>query len=147
MFSTNAYLIEEFLQHINNRIKVSVEIRPDWLSRPPLLYQCLEILKKYKAGVVIVDGAETVKYLNRIKLTNSSAFIRFLSYNHPTDFERINDWVNMIKFWQDKGIREVYFILHFGDGISEPPIVKYTLEKFEMELDLKTDDLKGPKLF
>jgi len=147
MFRTNIYLLEEFLEYVNNKINVSIEIRPDWLSRPPLLSQCLEILKKYHAGVVIVDGAETVKYLNSIKLTNSSAFIRFLSYNHPTDFERINDWVNMIKFWQDKGIREAYFILHFVDGVSEPPIVNYTLEKFEKELGLKTEDLKEPKLF
>ncbi len=130
------FLLEEFLKYINNRIQVSVEIRPEWLSQPQVLTQCLDILKEYNAGVVIVDGAETIQYLNNIKLANSTAFVRFLSYDHPTDIARINDWVKMIKLWQDKGLKEIYFILHFGKRPYVPPIIKYTKERFEKVLGL-----------
>ena len=73
----------------------------------------------------MVDGAETVKYLNNLKLTNSTAFIRFLAYKHSTDFDRVNDWIKLIKFWQSKGLKEIYFMLHFSDGEEEPEILKY----------------------
>lgn len=129
MSPENNYLLDNFLAYINNRIQVSVEIRPDWLSRPDVLKECLTILKKHKAGVVIVDGAETVQYMNSIKLTNPTAFIRFLSYDHPTDRARIDDWVNMIKVWQDKGVKDIYFILHFSDKPNVPAIIEYAMER------------------
>lgn len=134
MFAANVNLLDEFLSYVNNRIKVSIELRPDWLGRTNVLKQCLEILKKHNAGIVMVDGAETVQYLNALKLTNRTAFIRFLSYDHQTDFARIDDWVKVIKFWQDKGLNEIYFILHCADKPYEPAVIAYTIERFEKEL-------------
>lgn len=125
------YLLDELLIFINKRIKVSVEIRPDWLARQDILNECLAVLKKHTAGIVMVDGAETIKYLNNLKLTNSTAFIRFLAYKHSTDFDRINDWAKLIKFWQAKGMKEIYFMLHFSDGDEEPEILEYTKNKFK----------------
>ncbi len=134
MNQSDIHLIDDLLTFINNRINISIEIRLNWLSKANILNECLSVLKKHKAGIVMVDSAETIKYLNDLKLTNSTAFIRFLSYNHPTDFERINDWINLIKFWQQKGLKEIYFMLHFADGEKEPPIVKYTKEIFEKRI-------------
>ncbi len=129
MHPNDLYLIDELLEFINNEIPVSMEIRPGWMADTALLNECLAILKKHNAGVVIVDSVETVKYLNHIKLTNDTAFIRFLSYGHRTDYARIDDWIKIIRLWQKKGIKEIYFILHTPDSESEPLILKYTREK------------------
>ena len=58
----------------------------------------------------MAESVKTIKYLNNLKLTNSSAFIRFMAYEHPTDIDRINDWIKLIKYWQSKSIKEIYFI-------------------------------------
>ncbi len=63
----------------NHRIKISVEIRPHWLERVDTLSECFKVLKKHKAGIVMVDSVNTIKHLNNLKLTNSIAFIRFMA--------------------------------------------------------------------
>ncbi len=128
------YLIDELLTFINNRIDVSVEIRNSWLSRQEILDECFSVLKNHKAGTVLVDSVDTVKYLNNMKLTNDTAFIRFLTYNHETDFNRINDWVRLIKYWKDKGLKDAYFMVHLPEADSEPEILKYIELQFEKHL-------------
>lgn len=128
------YLIDELLTFINDRIKVSVEIRITWLFRPEILNECLAVLKNYKAGTVIVDSVDTIKYLNNIKLTNDTAFIRFLAYNHETDFSRINDWIKLIKYWKSRELKDVYFMVHLPESVSEPEILRYIESQFEKSL-------------
>jgi len=142
---SNLYLIDELLTFIDNRIKVNIEFRTDWLSRPDILRDGLEVLKKHKAGIVIEDDAETIPYLNNIKITNSSAFIRFEVTCLHIDYERINDWINMIKLWQDKGIKEVYFMIHFPDKAESINIINFTRDNFVNKLGWNPDELKSQR--
>lgn len=139
---SNLYLIDELLTFINKRIKVSIEFRTDWLSRPDILREGFEVLKKHKVGIVIEDDTETIPFLNNIKITNSSAFIRFEVTNLHIDYERINDWINVIKLWQDKGIKEVYFMLHFPDKAESIKVINYTRDMFVDKLGWNPDELK-----
>ena len=144
---SNLYLIDGLLTFINNRIKVNIEFRTDWLAQPDKLKDGLEVLKKHKAGIVIEDDAETIPYLNNIKITNSSAFIRFEVTNLHVDYERINDWMNVIKLWHEKGIKEVYFMLHFPDKAESMNIINFTRDNFVTKLGWNPDKFKKQSLF
>lgn len=130
MFKSKKTALGNFLAKLNSRIKMNVELRPEWLADPETTSYCINALKEYKAGIVLVDGADTIRYLNNLKLTTPTAFIRFLSYEHPADYRRIDDWINQIKNWLDKGVEDIYFILHFGDRNYKPGIIDYVREKF-----------------
>lgn len=147
MSETGIKDLGHFLSYVNGKVNVNVEFRQSWLAKENILKSCLSVLKEHKTGIVMVDGAETIQYLNKLKLTNKTAFVRFLCYNHPTDFERINDWIELIKFWQDNFPVEIYFMLHFGDREREPEIINYTLEKFYKELGYKAEYSEDEKLF
>jgi len=124
--------IEEYFKSMPESFKISLELRVDWLEDQKLLGIALAMLRERKIGIVIVDSVETRQYLNRIKMTNSTGFIRFISYGHPTDYERIDDWVLQIKKWQLRGLDECYFFLHFpSEEGDETEIVEYAIEKFK----------------
>jgi uncharacterized protein YecE (DUF72 family) len=124
-------VLDDFLAMLPGDFKLSVELRPFWLEYDNTLDAALKVLKRNNAGVVIVDSLETRKYINKLKLTNHTAFIRFIAYGHETDFPRIDDWLKLIKEWQTKGLPEIYFFLHFPNDASNTEIVQYAMDKFQ----------------
>jgi hypothetical protein len=48
---------------------------------------------------------------------------------HATDYERMNDWVQRIKFWLDHGIQEIYFFMHMHDETYSPELTQYLTEQ------------------
>jgi len=127
--------LDEFLKLIPQEFKISVELREPYLSNDVKLPEALQILRANKAGVVIADDLERRKYVNRIKLTNHSAFVRFIAYGHETDFPRIDDWVKLLKLWESKGLPEIYFFLHFPAEGTSLDILYYTMKQFEGLMD------------
>ena len=50
------------------------------------------------------------------ELTSTKTFIRFVGNDlHPTDFHRIELWVEKLKKWCDHGAEEIYFFIHMQD--------------------------------
>lgn len=124
-------VLNDFLKSLPKDFKISIELRPFWLRYDDIVNRALETLKENGAGVVIVDSLESRQYINKLKLTNHSAFIRFISYGHETDYPRIDDWVKLISVWQSKGLPEIYFFLHFPDENTNLDVLLYTVEQFE----------------
>jgi len=58
---------------------------------------------------------------------------------HPTDQTRIDDWINRIKYWLDKGLQELYFFMHMHDEAFSPELTVYLVDKLNKTcgLDLK----------
>jgi uncharacterized protein YecE (DUF72 family) len=128
-----AYLsiLNVYLQSLPEGFQAAVELRPDWLRDDELCSSALNILKQNRAPLVIVDSTESRPYLNKTKLTASTAFVRFIAYGHPTDYERMSDWVNLISNWKQKGLAELYFFLHFPEEESSADFVKWVIGEFE----------------
>jgi hypothetical protein len=70
-----------------------------------------------------------------------------MAYDHPTDFDRINDWIKLIKYWQSKSIKEIYFILHLPESVKVPGIVNHTIEQFNEQLGLQIEQVKQTSMF
>ncbi|MEO8512774.1 MAG: DUF72 domain-containing protein [Ignavibacteria bacterium] len=131
-FSPGSFnVLDNYLKALPRNFKISVELRPLWLEHDEILNEAYAILRENNAGLVIVDKFETIKYLNKLKLTNHSAFIRFDTYGYEIDKKRIDVWINMISKWREKGLPEIYFFLHFTEDNSNLEILHYALDMFE----------------
>jgi uncharacterized protein YecE (DUF72 family) len=63
-------------------------------------------------------------------LTTPEVFIRFVGNGlHPTDYTRIDDWVQRIKKWKDEGIHTVYFFMHQHEELHSPELSRYLIQQ------------------
>lgn len=144
-FKTNrADVVETYIQHLPRDFKTIIEFRhSDWFSKNEVVNKVFQLFRELKIGTVITDTSGRRECLH-MKLTTPLAFIRFVGNNlHPTDFLRIDSWVDRIKSWIDSGLREVYFFIHNHEELNSPEICKYAIERFNKKC---STTLKVPEL-
>jgi hypothetical protein len=71
-----------------------------------------------------------------MRLTTSSAFIRFTGANHTSDRTRLDDWVERLVHWNSLGIREVDFFVHQNMELESPLLAAYFIERMNERLGL-----------
>lgn len=102
-----------------------------------------ELFRDLCVGTVITDTSGRRDCLH-MKLTAPVAFIRYVGNNlHPTDFTRIDAWVDRVKTWIDKGLKEIYFFIHNHEELNSPELCKYAVNQFNKKCGLH---LKPPEL-
>lgn len=123
-----------------------LEVRhPDWFANNELF----EVLRNIGIGSVITDtpGQRGVVHM---QLTVPKAFVRFQAIGgHHTDISRIDAWVQRIKQWFDKGIKEVYFFIHVHNEQLSPELTKYAVDQFNKICGTRLPEVKMlyPTLF
>jgi uncharacterized protein YecE (DUF72 family) len=123
-------VIESFIQSVPKDIKLFIELRhAQWFSDPEAFKAIFDMFEKNKTGSIITDVSGRRDCLH-MRLTTPEAFIRFVGNSlHPTDYVRVDDWVQRIKLWIDKGLESVYFFMHQHEEIYSPELCKYAIEK------------------
>ena len=87
-------------------------------------------------GAVITDTAGR-RDCAHMHLTLPKTFIRYVGNSlHPSDFTRIDAWVNRMKYWLDKGMEELYFFMHMHDEATSPELTIYLIDKLNAECGL-----------
>ena len=87
-------------------------------------------------GAVITDtsGRRDCAHMH---LTVPKTFIRYVGNSlHKTDFTRIDEWVNRMKYWLDKGLQELFFFMHMHDEATSPELTVYLVDKMNREMGL-----------
>ncbi|MCH8330313.1 MAG: DUF72 domain-containing protein [Bacteroidetes bacterium] len=133
-----------FIQELPKDFKIAVELRhPEWFE-DNMKNEVLDIFEKLGVTSIITDVPGRRDVLHQ-RLTTSTAFIRFTGANlHPTDYSRVDEWINKLMLWFDLGLETVYFFHHEPDDKSlSSTIAAYMIEK----LNEKTDfNVKIPSL-
>jgi uncharacterized protein YecE (DUF72 family) len=131
-----------YLSTLPTDVSFFLEVRhPDWFV-PPHSAQLFEQLKKLKIGAVITDTAGR-RDCCHMHLTVPKTFIRYVGNSlHPTDYPRIDAWVERIKYWLENGLQSVYFFMHMRDEAKSPELTVYLVEKLNKACGL---DLKMPQ--
>ena len=146
-----ADVLQEYLRGLPRDFRTCVELRQeDWFSpahRPSgngaAVNDTWQLLHDLGIGAVITDTAGRRDCVH-MKLTAPVAFIRFVGNNlHPTDYPRIDAWAGRLKTWIDKGLREIYFIIHSPDELYAPELALYVVEQFNRQCGT---NLKPPRL-
>jgi len=137
--------LEAFAQFIPQSAPVAVELRhPDWFVDNVASQELFEVLEKYRMGTVLTDVAGRRDVLH-MRLTTPTAMIRFVGNAlHPTDYSRIDAWVERLRHWFDNGLRRLYFFVHEPDNTLAPDLATYLIEQLNKACGL---DLKPPRRF
>jgi uncharacterized protein YecE (DUF72 family) len=122
--------MEAFIQSLPEDIDLFVELRhPEWYSNPEAFNNVFSMFERNNSGAIITDASGRRDCVH-MRLTTPEAFIRFVGNGlHPTDYTRIDDWVQRIKSWMDKGIQKVYFFMHQHEEIHSPELSRYLIQQ------------------
>jgi len=123
-------MLKQFIQAFPSDIPLAIELRHEsWFNNPAHTTAIFDLLEANNIGTVITDVAGRRDVLHT-RLTTNMAMIRFVGNDlHPTDYERIDEWVQRLKTWIDAGLSTVYFFTHEPDNINAPEMAKYLYEQ------------------
>ncbi|HEY2723003.1 MAG TPA: DUF72 domain-containing protein [Chitinophagaceae bacterium] len=132
-----------FLKSLPTDLQFFLEVRhTHWFSKTEVREELFSILKQLNMGAVITDTAGR-RDCAHMHITIPKTLIRFVGNSlHATDFPRIDDWVNRVKYWLDNGMKEVFFFMHMHDEAKSPELTVYLVDKLNKVCELQ---LEKPK--
>ena len=85
-----------------------------------------------------------------MRMTNSEAFIRFVGANHPSDYDRLDDWVDRLELWISQGIKKIDFFIHQNIEEESPLLATHFIKKMNdrlgFDLHIPGKDSNNPTL-
>ncbi len=122
--------VEDYLKVIPQDYPLYIEMRHEsWFADETVRNEMFDLLGEKGIGTVITDVAGRRDILHQ-RLTIPKAFIRFNGYGlHPTDYKRLDEWVDRIRQWIDQGLEELYFYAHQEYETHTPKTADYFIEK------------------
>jgi uncharacterized protein YecE (DUF72 family) len=138
-----ATVLQDYLRSLPRDFLLCVELRhKDWFNGSAAA-DTYRIMMENNIGTVITDTAGRRDVLH-MRLTAPVVFIRWVGNSlHPTDFPRIEAWAHRLKAWIDKGLREIYFIVHNHNELLAPDLQRHAVERFNA---ICGTSLKPPRL-
>jgi uncharacterized protein YecE (DUF72 family) len=135
--------LHAYIEKYHKDIDFCLELRhPDWFKDTEVSNEAFDMLRQYKVGTVITDTSDRRDVLH-MKLTTPVAFIRFVGNSlHPTDYTRVDDWVDRIGKWMKENIRIVYFFMHQHEERDSPELLAYAIKQMNKKLGLKIPEPK-----
>ena len=133
----------EFLDKSNLR-DLAIELRhPDWFAGGEALNILSNYLYKNNMALVLTDTPLRRDVLH-MRLTNKTAFIRFNANDkHPSDYARIDEWMQRLYEWRQLGLETVYFFVHTPTQINMPDLVTYIVQQLKKECGIT---ISAPKI-
>ncbi len=126
--------IVNFIETWPKEVALAVEFRhTNWYNDATVANELFDLLETNNVSNVIVDTAGR-RDLMHMRLTNSTAFVRYVGANHATDYTRLDDWVERLKLWQEQGIKEIDFFIHQNIEKESPLLSAYFIEKLNTSL-------------
>ena len=144
--------LQQFLNNFPKGIPLAVEVRNTaWLNDAEIAERYYGMLESLKVINIITDTAGRRDLLH-MRLTTPKAFVRWVGANHPSDRQRLEDWFERFKSWQEQGLEALYFFVHQNVEKESPLLSAGFIEKLNNELGYnltvpKTLQDITPKLF
>lgn len=128
----------DYLGSLPKDLQFFLEVRhPGWFAKEDVQKELFETLSGLNMGAVITDTAGR-RDCAHMHLTVPKTFIRYVGNSlHPTDYTRCDAWVKRMKYWLDKGIKELFFFMHMHDEAMSPELTVYLVDKMNKECGLK----------
>lgn len=135
--------LDQFFQKLPQDMSFAVEMRhEDWFENESVQKEWFSLLQHHNITPLITDTSGRRDVLHQM-VTNPTIMIRFVGNNlHPTDFQRIDDWVLRLQGWMNAGVSEVYFFIHEPHKPFCADIARYMVAKMK---DKGSFELKSPR--
>ncbi|WP_452224478.1 DUF72 domain-containing protein [Lacinutrix chionoecetis] len=125
--------VVSFVESWPKEIPLAIEFRhTDWYNSE-ISEQLYQLLETNNISNIIVDTAGR-RDLMHMRLTNGTAFVRYVGANHASDYTRLDDWVQRLKAWKEQGIEEIDFFIHQNIEKESPLLSAYFIKKLNAEL-------------
>jgi uncharacterized protein YecE (DUF72 family) len=129
--------LQDFLDTFPRGMPLAVELRnAAWFAEGADNDQVFALLKKHHKEAILVDTAGRRDMLH-MRLTTPRAFVRFVGANHPSDYQRLDDWLKRITVWHKQGLRSLHFFLHQHIERESPLLSAYFIEGLNKALGIK----------
>jgi len=144
--------VVRFIEYWPKEFRLSVEFRhTDWFNDKKVAEELYHLLQENNISNTLVDTAGR-RDIMHMRLTNNEAFIRYVGANHPTDYSRLDDWVEKLADWTHKGLKNIHFFVHQNIELESPLLAVGFIEKLNKKLGSnlnipKTLHNSGPTLF
>lgn len=130
--------VKEFAANWQYDIPLAMEFRhTDWHNNPAISSELYDLLESNNITNVLVDTAGR-RDLMHMRLTTPTAFVRWVGANHrKSDRQRLDEWVERIALWKEKGLKELYFFVHQNIEKESPLLSAYLIKKLNAKLGIK----------
>ncbi len=120
--------VENFVKSWPSEIPLAIEVRhPDWFSDEIAFSDYVHLLTENKVANVIVDTAGR-RDMVHMSLTSNEAFIRYVGANHPSDYSRLDDWVDRLEEWKELGLENIHFFIHQNLEVESPLLASHFIK-------------------
>ena len=129
--------LESFINFWPKDQPLAVELRhPSWFEgNNPQLWQDLFYENNIIPVITDTPGRRDVLHMN---LINNELFVRYVGdFNHPSDLDRINQWIERIREFNSLGVNNIWFYVH-QPGENRERILQF----FNNMIPLVNDSLK-----
>lgn len=139
--------VVNFAESWPKEVPLAMEFRhTNWYNDKAIAEDLYQLLEENNISNVIVDSAGR-RDIMHMRLTNSRAFVRYVGANHKSDYTRLEDWVERLKYWKDNGIEEIDFFVHQNIEKESPLLSAYFIKQLNEELGcnlkIPNDDSNG----
>ncbi len=145
--------LENFLVNFPKGYPLAVEVRnEEWFSNKEISEKYYKLLEKTNKTNVLVDTAGR-RDMMHMRLTTPTAFVRYVGANHPTDYTRLDEWIDTIVAWKEAGLQQLYFFIHQNVEVESPLLAEHFIKKLNkaiganLTIPQKPDSGKPPTLF
>ncbi len=144
--------VVRFVEYWPKEFPLAMEFRhTDWFNDEKVSNELYHLLEENNIANILVDTAGR-RDIMHMRLTNNEAFVRYVGANHESDYTRLDDWVDRLTDWKEKGLRHIHFFVHQNMELESPLLSARFIAKLNKKLgcDLqipKTLHNSGPTLF
>ena len=146
--------LEKFLKDFPKGYPLAVEVRNEEWFKPEVAEKFYKVLEQTNKTNVLVDTAGR-RDMMHMRLTTPTAFVRYVGANHPSDYTRLDEWIDTIVEWKKAGLQQLYFFIHQNVEVESPLLAAHFIEKLNkaigtnLPIPKKPNDPKkgGPTLF
>ena len=136
--SENYERLVTFLQAWPLGHKLFLEVRhASWYSDEIERGRLFDLLAKHEVGSVMSDASARRDCVH-MELPTPELFIRFIGnggHHANSDFARVDEWIDRILIWVEKGLEQVNFFCHQHDEVASHELGIYVTEQFNKRLD------------
>ena len=136
--------LENFVVSWPKGLPLAVECRhTDWFTDEQIAKDFYQLLEENNIANVLVDTAGR-RDMMHMRLTNNEAFIRYVGANHPSDYDRLDDWVLKLQDWKELGLKKIHFFVHQNLEKESPLLtahfIKNLNDSFGVQLKIPNED-------
>jgi uncharacterized protein YecE (DUF72 family) len=140
--------LTKFVEDFPKGVPLAVEVRnAEWFANKEVSENLYSVFKNNNVSNVLVDTAGRRDMLH-MRLTTTTAFVRYVGANHPSDYDRLDNWIEVIKEWRAAGLENLYFFIHQNIEVESPLLATHFIKKMNETFDLNLrSPHKGENLF